>query len=207
MMVVNALYPATFDLLISIVLAEYCRVRNTGRRMAWREPEKTDLLKSEEADIEKYKTSAHNITIYQWHLHKKGIMFTSFIFSIVLADLLGTEFILTSDSDSILLPDSIEGTVQTIASDPLAGGGSSGLVAHNATDTLVTNLASEIYWCEPYLTRSLTASTGCSDCQSGPSAAFRVSALRSIVVPWYNQKVFGKKMTSHPSHESVSFKP
>lgn len=94
----------------------------------------------------------------------------------------------------MVFPDSLEGTINTIAGDPNAGGASSGLVVHNAAETFITKLASTIYWCELYLTRSLPGSMGVSDCQSGPSSAFRLAAIRPILVPWYNQKVFGKRM-------------
>lgn len=99
-------------------------------------------------------------------------------------------------ADTIVLPDSVEGTINTIAGDPRAGGASSGLIVHNVAETVVTKLASVIYWCELYLTRSLPGSVAVSDCQSGPSAAFRLSAIRPILVPWYNQSVFGKRMVS-----------
>ncbi|KAJ0108708.1 hypothetical protein J7T55_011198 [Diaporthe amygdali] len=132
--------------------------------------------------------------VYQRHLHKKGIMFTVLVFSIVLADLLGVEFVWSSDSDTIVLPESLEGTISTVAGDHTIGGASSGLVVHNAADTVVTKLASTIYWCELYLTRSMPGSMAVSDCQSGPSAVFRLSAISPILVPWYNQRVFGKKM-------------
>lgn len=83
-----------------------------------------------------------------------------------------------------------------MAADPKAGGSSSGMNVHNAEDTVVTKMASCIYWCELYLNRSVPASVAVSDCQSGPSAAFRLSAIHPILVPWYNQKVFGKRMVS-----------
>ncbi|EXL93784.1 hypothetical protein NOF04DRAFT_13489 [Fusarium oxysporum II5] len=43
-------------------------------------------------------------------------------------------------------------------------------------------------------TRSTPACTATSDCQSGPCTAFRLSALSAILMPWYMQKVFGKRM-------------
>lgn len=94
----------------------------------------------------------------------------------------------------MVFEDSLEGTINAIAGDPKAGGSSSGLIVHNAEDNVVTKLASCIYWCELYLTRSMPGSMAVSDCQSGPSAAFRLSAIRPILLPWYNQTVFGKKM-------------
>lgn len=95
-----------------------------------------------------------------------------------------------------MLPDSLEGTINTIAGDPDVGGASSGLVVHNSEDTNITKLAATIYWCELYITRSLPGSIGKSDCQSGPCAAFRLSAVRPLLVPWYNQRILGKRMVS-----------
>lgn len=136
------------------------------------------------------------LCLYQPHMHKKAIMFTSFIFSIVIAGMLGIEFLWSSDSDTIVFPDSICRTIETIAGDPNAGGASSGLIVHNANDTFITQLGSAVYWCELYITRSISASSGTSDCQSGPSTAFRVSALPGILYGWYTQTVMGHRMVS-----------
>ncbi|KAL2146411.1 hypothetical protein VTI28DRAFT_4164 [Corynascus sepedonium] len=134
------------------------------------------------------------LCLKQRHMHKKGIMFTTYVFSLVIADILGIEFLWSSDSDTIVFPGSLEGTINTIAADPEAGGASSGLVVHNAEETMVTKLASAVYWGELYLTRSTPACTGTSDCQSGPSTAFRLAALPEILVPWYLQRALGKRM-------------
>ncbi|KAH6614373.1 hypothetical protein B0J18DRAFT_389020 [Chaetomium sp. MPI-SDFR-AT-0129] len=135
-----------------------------------------------------------HLCLKQRHMHKKGIMFTAYIFSLVIADILGVEFLWSSDSDTIVFPDSLERTINTIAHDPNAGGASSGLVIHNSQETTITKLASAVYWGELYLTRSTPACTGTSDCQSGPSTAFRLAALPEILVPWYLQKALGKRM-------------
>lgn len=137
-----------------------------------------------------------HLLVSQRHLHKKGIMFTSLVFAMVIAEHLGVRFVWTSDSDSMVRPDSVEGTIATMAADGGAGGASSGMVIHNADESLVAKLSSSVYWCDQYLTHALPASVGVSDCQSGPSAAFRLSAIRPILVPWYNQKVLGKRMVS-----------
>lgn len=135
-----------------------------------------------------------HLCLKQRHMHKKGIMFTAYVFALVISDILGIEYLWSSDSDTIVFPDSLEKTINTIASDLKAGGASSGLVVHNNRETAVTNLASAVYWGELYLTRSTPACTGTSDCQSGPSTAFRLSALPAILVPWYTQIAFGKRM-------------
>lgn len=136
----------------------------------------------------------HQLCLQQRHMHKKGIMFTTFIFSLVIADILGIEFLWSSDSDTIVFPDSLSRTIDSIATDPNIGGASSGLVVHNAAETTVTRLAATVYWGELYLTRSTTAATATSDCQSGPSSVFRLAALPDILVPWYLQTVMGKRM-------------
>ncbi|KAH7178917.1 hypothetical protein DER46DRAFT_622454 [Fusarium sp. MPI-SDFR-AT-0072] len=135
-----------------------------------------------------------HVCLVQQHMHKKGIMFTTFIFSLVIAEMLGIEFMWSSDSDTMVLEDTLERTISTIAGDPTVGGASSGLTVHNGDDTVVTRLAATVYWAELYLTRSTPACTATSDCQSGPCTAFRLSALSAILMPWYMQKVFGKRM-------------
>ncbi|KAJ6437317.1 hyaluronan synthase [Purpureocillium lavendulum] len=134
------------------------------------------------------------LCIRQRHLHKKGIMFSTYIFSLVIADMLGIEFLWSSDSDTIVAEDSLSRTVDTVAGDPAIGGASSALVVHNGQETAVTKLAETVYWGELYLTRSLPAATATSDCQSGPSTLFRLIALPPILVPWYMQTIFGKRM-------------
>lgn len=141
-----------------------------------------------------YHTGIRQVCLRQRHMHKKGIMFTTFVFSLVIADILGIEFLWSSDSDTIVFEDSLTRTVDSIAADPRIGGASSGLVVHNSAETAVTSLAATIYWGELYLTRSSTAVTATSDCQSGPSSVFRLAALPDILVPWYLQTVLGKRM-------------
>lgn len=149
------------------------------------------------------------LCLSQRHMHKKGIMFTAFIFSLVIADLLGIEFMWSSDSDTLVFEDSLERTISIIAGDPKVGGASSGLTVHNGDASVVTRLAQMVYWSELYLTRSTPACTATSDCQSGPSTAFRLSALSGILLPWYQQRVFGKRMacrifTSTSGHDANS---
>ena len=134
------------------------------------------------------------LCIRQRHLHKKGIMFTTYVFSLVIADILGVEFLWSSDSDTLVMEDSLSRTVDAMAADATIGGASSGLVVHNGDETAVTKLAETVYWGELYLTRSLPAATATSDCQSGPSTIFRLAALPPILVPWYMQTLWGKRM-------------
>jgi hyaluronan synthase len=140
------------------------------------------------------------LCIRQRHMHKKGVMFTTYIFALVIADTLGIEFLWSSDSDTLVSRESLLHTVDAIASDAKIGGASSGLVVHNGDESVVTRLAETVYWGELYLTRSTPAATATSDCQSGPSTVFRLAALPAILVPWYMQTIFGKRMVSLPHH-------
>ena len=138
--------------------------------------------------------AVRHLCLTQRHMHKKGIMFTTFVFSLVIADILGVEFLWSSDSDTLVFPSTLEHTIDVMASDKSVGGASCGLVLHNAADSAVTKLASTVYWGELYLTRSTPACTATSDCQSGPSTVFRLAALPPILVPWYLQTVLGRRM-------------
>ncbi|KAI3587240.1 hypothetical protein IWW34DRAFT_825404 [Fusarium oxysporum f. sp. albedinis] len=109
----------------------------------------------------------------------------------------------SSDSDTMVLERTLKRTISIIAGDPTVGGASSGLTVYNGDDMVVTRLAATVYWAELYLTRSTPACTATSDCQSGPCTAFRLSALSAILMPWYMQKVFGKRMTRATHIESL----
>lgn len=137
-----------------------------------------------------------HLCLRQRHMHKKAIMFTSYVFALVLADELGLEFLWSSDSDTLVMGDSLSRTVDAIAVDRGIGGASSGLVVHNGPETAVTVLAETVYWGELYLTRSTPAATATSDCQSGPSTVFRLDALPPVLMPWYMQTILGKRMVS-----------
>ncbi|KAH6604305.1 glycosyltransferase family 2 [Trichoderma cornu-damae] len=148
------------------------------------------ILEQEKVDL----GSVRHICLRQRHMYKKAIMFTTFVFALVIADALGIEFLWSSDSDTLVLPGSIHGTMDAIAQDPTIGGASTGLVVHNGRETAVTKLSATVYWGELYLTRSIPASTATSDCQSGPSTAFRLAAMPAMLIPWYLQTLLGKRM-------------
>lgn len=139
------------------------------------------------------------LCVSQPHMHKKGIMFTSFIISLVVSDMLGVEFVWTSDSDSMVLPDTLTRTLETF-SDGTIGGASTALYIHNRNETTITKLGSGVYLNELYLARSFTGSAAANDCQSGPSAAFRISAIRDELLGWYKQTVLGHWMVLSPVH-------
>lgn len=137
-----------------------------------------------------------HLCIYEPHLHKKGIMFTIFIFSMVISEATNLEYLWSSDSDSFVYESTIYKTFQAMAADKTIGGASTSMGIHNAADSIWTTLAELIYWSEVDLIRSVNASCSANDCQSGPCAAFRISAMAEMLHPWYNQTVFGTQMVT-----------
>ncbi|KAJ5740741.1 hyaluronan synthase [Penicillium malachiteum] len=138
--------------------------------------------------------SITRLCVSQPHMHKKGVMFTSFIISLVVSDMLDIEFLWTSDSDSIVMPDTLTRTMATCAADPGIGGASTALTIHNREETVITQLENAVYLNELYLARSFTGAAAANDCQSGPSAAFRFSAVSGELLAWYKQSLFGRWM-------------
>ncbi|KAF2773280.1 hyaluronan synthase [Teratosphaeria nubilosa] len=141
--------------------------------------------------------SVTRLCVSQPHMHKKGIMFTNFIFSLVLSDELGLEYLWTSDSDSWIVENALLRTVATMAEDPKIGGASASMFIHNADDTVVAQMGNGVYLSEVYVQRSFTGAASANDCQSGPAASFRVAALPNILIKWYNQNFFGHFMITN----------
>jgi hyaluronan synthase len=137
------------------------------------------------------------LCVTQPHMHKKGIMFTSFIFSFAISDLLGIKFVWTSDSDSMVCEETISTTIQTIDGDEKCGGASTTLKIHNRKDNLITTLGNTVYLNDFHLSRCFSSAAAANDCQSGPCAAFRINAIRPELLAWYNQTILGRWMVSH----------
>ncbi|KAH6613120.1 hypothetical protein C7974DRAFT_368899, partial [Boeremia exigua] len=135
-----------------------------------------------------------HLCVTQPHMHKKGIMFTSFIICFAVSELLDIEFVWTSDSDSMVYRDTIKTTIETIHGDDKCAGASTALNIHNRKDNLVTTLGNTIYLNDLHLSRCFSSAVGSNDCQSGPCAAFRIKSLKPELLRWYKQTVFGNWM-------------
>ncbi|KAJ8066294.1 hypothetical protein OCU04_005374 [Sclerotinia nivalis] len=135
----------------------------------------------------------HPICLYQPHKCKKDIMFTNMVFSLALGQANNIEYLWTSDSDTIVYPDTLYQTVGCMSADPLIGGSCSALSIHNDKESAIAALGSAAYWSELAITRGQTGAVDAVDCQPGPCAAFRFIALESILLPWYTQTSIGVK--------------
>ena len=133
------------------------------------------------------------ICIHQPHFCKKDIMFTNFIFSLALGRANDIEYLWTSDSDTLIFPDTLFLTIGCMAADPLIGGSCGTLAIHNEDDSMIARLGSAAYWSELAITRGQTGAVDSVDCQPGPCASFKLIALEPILFQWYTQTSLGIK--------------
>ncbi|KAF4547866.1 Hypothetical protein D9617_35g090170 [Elsinoe fawcettii] len=133
------------------------------------------------------------ICIVQPHHSKKEIMFTTFIFALALARANDVEFIWSSDSDSWVFKDTIATAIDCIQPDEKLAGSCTSLTIHNGKASVVASMVAATYETDLALTSGLLSSCDSTDCQSGPCAIFRCEALKSIILPWYNQMVLGQR--------------
>ncbi len=134
------------------------------------------------------------LCVTQPHMHKKGIMFTSFIMSFAISEILGLEFLWTSDSDSIVHETTLRVSAETVAGDDKCAGASTALAIHNRNETVVTKLGNVVFLNELHLSRCFSSAVGANDCQSGPCAIFRIKPIRPEIIQWYKQTFLGHWM-------------
>ena len=134
------------------------------------------------------------LCVTQPHMHKKGVMFTSFILSFAISEILGLEFLWTSDSDSFVHENTLRVTAETIAGDARCAGASTALAIHNRNQSVVTKLGNVVFLNELHLSRCFASAVGANDCQSGPCAMFRTNFIRPEIISWYKQTFLGHWM-------------
>ncbi|MCJ1307176.1 hypothetical protein MMC25_000822 [Agyrium rufum] len=153
-----------------------------------------DILQQHDLlNLDRLSQSFHTICIHQPHVCKKDIMFTNFVFSLALGHAYDIEYLWTSDSDTIVFPDTLHLTIGCMAADPLVGGSCATLSIHNVEDSTIARLGSAAYWSELAITRGQTGAVDAVDCQPGPCATFKLTALEPILFTWYTQTSLGIK--------------
>ncbi|EKG21103.1 hypothetical protein MPH_01588 [Macrophomina phaseolina MS6] len=133
------------------------------------------------------------ICFHEPHLCKKDIIFTNMVFSIALWQARQVDYVWTSDSDTMVLENTVDQAIGCMALDPGVGGTCTSLGVHNGNDSGIAALTAAAYWSELAFCRGQTGSVEATDCQPGPCAAFKISALERIMFPWYMQTSLGRK--------------
>jgi hypothetical protein len=133
------------------------------------------------------------LCLSQPHGGLKNIRTAAWLAAITLADGLGIEFMWSSDSDTLILPDTISSIVTVLQADNLAGGASSMICVDKPLEAVQSAV---FFACNIYLKRGALGAFGKSDCLMGPSCAFKVATVREIILPWTRYTVFGRQTVS-----------
>ncbi|KAI6713233.1 hypothetical protein PZA11_001907 [Diplocarpon coronariae] len=133
------------------------------------------------------------ICFYQPHGGKKDVIFTNAVLGVVMKNILGVEYIWTSDSDSVVLEGTVDKTMGCMALDAGVGGSCTSLGVHNPDESIVAALTSAAYWSELAYSRGQSGAVGATDCQPGPCASFKIEALAEVIFKWYTQTMLGRK--------------
>ena len=133
------------------------------------------------------------ICLYQPHLSKKDIMFTTLIFALAFAGANNIDFIWSSDSDSWIYPDTLHQALGSMVSNESVAGSCTALRIHNHCASVVAKMVAATYSTDLALTSGMLGAFDAVDCQSGPCALFRKDPLRAILVAWYTQTFLGQR--------------
>ena len=133
------------------------------------------------------------LCIVQPHQSKKDILFTALSFATVISKERKIPYLFSTDSDSMIVPGALGQIIDSLESDVNIGGVSGHLRFSHPRPTYLTRMTASHYWFEQEIPKSQGAIFGATECQPGPCAGFRVSVLKSVLVPWYCQRVFGHR--------------
>ncbi|GME59640.1 Glycosyltransferase family 2 [Neofusicoccum parvum] len=133
------------------------------------------------------------VCFHEPHRCKKDIIFTNLVLSMAMGRARGVDYVWTSDSDTLVLENTVDQAIGCMALDPGIGGTCTSLGVHNGHQSGIAALTAAAYWSELAFCRGQTGSVEATDCQPGPCAAFKISALEKILFPWYMQTSLGRK--------------
>ncbi|KAK2599897.1 hypothetical protein N8I77_011614 [Diaporthe amygdali] len=137
------------------------------------------------------------ICVVQPHRSKKDILFTTLTVATIIAQDQCAEFIFSTDSDSIVSPGAILKMARKLESNPNVGGVSGHMRFFHPRPTFITKVATSYYWFQQDVYKIQGAIFGANECQPGPCGAFRAPALNKVLIPWYCQRVLGRKMITN----------
>ena len=133
------------------------------------------------------------VCIVQPHQSKKDILFTALSFATLISEEHNIPYLFSTDSDSMIVPGALGKIINSLESDVNTGGVSGHLMFSHPRPTYLTRMTASHYWFEQEIPKAQGAIFGATECQPGPCAGFRVSVLKSVLVPWYCQRVFGHR--------------
>lgn len=156
-----------------------------------------EILKENSVLHHDEKDGVQVVCFHEQHQCKKDVIFTNKIFCMALREARGVDYVWTSDSDTIVLENTVDQAIGCMALDPGVGGTCTSLGVHNGNQSGIAALTAAAYWSELAFCRGQTGSVEATDCQPGPCAAFKISALEEVMFPWYMQTSLGRKTVSN----------
>ncbi|KAG4431960.1 hypothetical protein IFR05_012556 [Cadophora sp. M221] len=145
-----------------------------------------ELQNSGFLDVIKDTTEDFAICFTQPHRDLKEVRLAAWILSIVLADLKDIDYLWSSDSDTIILPDTISSLSKIVAAESAAAGASALVQLNTSHLSFIGQMAQTAYNCDAFLNRSALGAIGASECLNGPGSLFRIAALRTVAASWYH---------------------
>lgn len=137
-----------------------------------------------------------SICFSQPHVGIKEIRFATWAVSMVVSTELRLGYLWSSDSDTVVPAESVVRAISLLGRSEGAGAASTALAILNREESLIARLCAVYYRSSVYIDRSVLATYGQCPVVTGPSALFRVDALKDVVVPWYRQRVLGFRTAS-----------
>lgn len=104
--------------------------------------------------------------------------------STVLAELHDLKYVWSSDSDTLVRPDTLTNAAAILSSDEKAVGVSALVQLNNGNASFVSGIAQAAFAYDAYLNRAALSSLGRSECLNGPGSMFRASALGEVAFQW-----------------------
>jgi hyaluronan synthase len=120
----------------------------------------------------------------QPHGDLKEIRLTSWTLAVVLSKHFGFKYLWSTDSDTIVLPETISDMASVLAAQPNAGGASAYVRLHNESESLISRMVAAMFAMDVYLNRAAAGALRRSEYLHGPATIFRLSALQEVIVPW-----------------------
>lgn len=133
------------------------------------------------------------VCILQPHEGRRGARFTGLLMSLVLADMLASEMIWSTDADTIPNEGTIAYALSTLAGDEGAGSITGSFASLNGSKSLATLMQGVYHQYGFHLSRSIPGAASQSMAGVGCGMGMRAAALRSILVPWIQQTFLGHK--------------
>ncbi|CAH1782048.1 unnamed protein product, partial [Owenia fusiformis] len=148
--------------------------------------EYTGAIREEDEEIT-YKVLA----IRQLHEGKRSAMHCAMR---LLIDL-GLDYIMMTDSDTLLDPDCIAHLSNLIESDSSLGAVTGNVGIFNANESPISYLSAVKYWYAFNIERSAQSLFGVVSCVSGPLGLYRAKDVEKVLHEWYFQKFLGVPCT------------